>query len=174
MKIPVNLFLLIHENMENELIYKFQEVQGLDPDILISRSKQTVALRWECDDFFSERASIIHVALEYIYIKYFDLLFSMHKPFVVCSNADVSYLTLLGTFIPQNFPVEKIEKVDDFIVENELIVAKLRKKGEFAFYNLYKKHCNMCLFIIDKIKNNDERVHNFMPILAVYYQSCYV
>ncbi|MHA3691531.1 hypothetical protein [Akkermansia muciniphila] len=177
MEIPVNLFLLIHDNMENEsikeLIYKFQEVQGLDPDIFISRSKQTVALRWKCDDFFSERASIIHVALEYIYIRYFDLLFSMRKPFVVCSNADFPYLMLLGPFIPQGFPVEKIESVDDFVAENELVVGRLRKKGDFAFYDLYNEHCNMCFFIIDKIKNNNERVNTFMTILAVYYQSCY-
>lgn len=173
----INLFLLISDNIENEsiqsLIYKFQEVQGLDPDVLISRSKQTVALRWQCDDFFPERASIIHVALEYVYIRYFDLLFSMREPFTLYSNADFPYLTLLGNFIPQSFPVEKIENVNDFIIENEFVVERLRKKGNFAFYDLYKEHCNMCLFIIDKIKNNNERMNTFMTILAVYYQSCY-
>lgn len=177
MKIPVSLFLLIHDNIENEsiqaLICKFQKVQGLDPDIFISRSKQIVALRWECDDFFSERASIIHVALEYIYIRYFDLLFSIQKPFVVYSNADFPYLMLLGTFIPQNFPVEKIESVNDFIVENKLIVERSSEKDDFAFYHLYKEHCDMCLFIIDEMKNNNGRINALMAILAVYYQSCY-
>ena len=40
----------------------------------------------------------------------------------VYSNADVSYLMLLGTCLLPDFPVEKIENTDKFMVENELSV----------------------------------------------------
>ena len=177
MRESITLFLIIHDSIENEsikkLIYKFKQVRGLDPDILTSPSKKTVALRWKCDRPFSDRASIIHIALEYIYIRYFNLLFSIHKPFGVYSNADVSYLMLLGTCLLPDFPVEKIENTDKFMVENELSVKKLKEKGNFSFYDLFKEHCDLCLFILDRMKNDNKKINIYMKNLAVYYQSCY-
>ena len=177
MRESITLFLIIHDSIENEsikkLIYKFKQVRGLDPDILTSPSKKTVALRWKCDRPFSDRASIIHIALEYIYIRYFNLLFSIHKPFGVYSNADVSYLMLLGTCLLPDFPVEKIENTDKFMIENELSVKKLKEKGNFSFYDLFKEHCDLCLFILDRMKNDNKKINIYMKNLAVYYQSCY-
>ena len=177
MRESITLFLIIHDSIESEsiknLIYKFQQVRGLGPDILTSRSKKTVALRWKCDRPFSDRASIIHIALEYIYIRYFNLLFSIRKPFGVYSNADVSYLMLLGTCLLPDFPVEKIENTDKFMVENELSVKKLKEKGNFSFYDLFKEHCDLCLFILDRMKNDNKKINIYMKNLAVYYQSCY-
>lgn len=177
MKENIYLMLLIYDNINNkninELVYKFQCVNGLSPDILISYSSNSVALRWTCDDYFPDRASIIHVALNYIYTRFFNLLFSIKKPFAVYSNADLSYLMLLGTFIPSIFPVEKIQDSEIFMNENKLFVNNLANKYKFSFYDLYKEHCAVCYSLIEQMKNNHHMRNAVMTMLSVYYQSSY-
>lgn len=177
MQNTVDLYLLINEGINDrkiqKLIHCFRSISGLSPDIFISRNTKKIALKWSCENFTINSASLIHIVMDCIYTKFFNLIFSIGAPFTVYSTGSVLYLTLLGAFIPSNFPIELIKNKKKFINDNELVLEIKSENEEISFYPYFQKYCDLCFLIIDDILSSRCRIDLVMPILAIHYQATY-